>query len=71
MTDLKGKFTTIFIDADDTLWQNEQYFRNAEAKFIELLKDYTGPEGVQQMLWQKQEAPAISQKQMSPNTLFN
>ena len=52
MTDLKGKFTTIFIDADDTLWQNEQYFRNAEAKFIELLKDYTGPEGVQQMLWQ-------------------
>ena len=55
MTDLKGKFTTIFIDADDTLWQNEQYFRNAEAKFIELLKDYTGPEGVQQMLWQKQE----------------
>ena len=55
MTDLKGKFTTIFFDADDTLWQNEQYFRNAEAKFIELLKDYTGPEGVQQMLWQKQE----------------
>ena len=55
MTDLKGKFTTIFIDADDTLWQNEQYFRNAEATFIELLKDYTGPEGVQQMLWQKQE----------------
>ena len=55
MTDLKGKFTTIFFDADDTLWQNEQYFRNAEAKFIELLKDYTGPEGVQHMLWQKQE----------------
>lgn len=55
MESLKGKFDTIFVDADDTLWENEQYFRNAEAKFIELLKDYTGPEGVQQMLWQKQE----------------
>jgi putative hydrolase of the HAD superfamily len=55
MENLKGKFDTIFIDADDTLWENEQYFRQAEAKFIELLKDYTGPEGVQQMLWQKQE----------------
>jgi putative hydrolase of the HAD superfamily len=55
MESLRGKFDTIFIDADDTLWENEQYFRNAEAKFIELLKDYTGPEGVQQMLWQKQE----------------
>ena len=55
MSSLKGKFHTIFFDADDTLWQNEQYFRSAEAKFIELLKDYTGPEGVQHMLWQKQE----------------
>jgi putative hydrolase of the HAD superfamily len=55
MKSLKGQFDTIFIDADDTLWENEQYVRNDEAKFIELLKDYTGPEGVQQMLWQKQE----------------
>ena len=55
MESLKGKFDTIFIDADDTLWENEKYFRNAEVKFIELLKDYTGPEGVQHMLWQKQE----------------
>ena len=55
MTDLKGKFKTIFFDADDTLWENEQYFRAAEDKFAELLKDYTGPEGVQQMLWAKQE----------------
>ena len=55
MESLKGKFDTIFVDADDTLWENERYFRNAEVKFIELLKDYTGPEGVQHMLWQKQE----------------
>ena len=52
---LQGKFTTIFFDADDTLWENERYFRQAEEKFIRLLADYTSPEGVQQMLWQKQE----------------
>lgn len=55
MHDLKGKFNTVFIDADDTLWENEQFFRNAEAQFAELLADYTSPEGVQAMLWQKQE----------------
>ena len=55
MTDLKGKFKYIFFDADDTLWENEQFFRDAEAKFIELLADYTTPEGVQHMLWMKQE----------------
>lgn len=53
--DLKGKFKYIFIDADDTLWENERYFRAAEEKFIELLADYTGPEGVRDMLWRKQE----------------
>ena len=55
MKSLKGKFDTIFVDADDTLWENERYFRAAEAKFIELLADYTSPEGVQDMLWRKQE----------------
>ncbi len=53
--DLKGKFSTIFFDADDTLWENEQFFRDAEAYFAQLLSDYTSPEGVQAMLWQKQE----------------
>ena len=55
MMDLKNRFSTIFFDADDTLWENERYFRAAEAKFIELLADYTSPEGVQDMLWRKQE----------------
>ena len=55
MVSLKGQFDTVFFDADDTLWENEQYFRDAEAKFADLLSDYTAPEGVQQMLWQKQE----------------
>ena len=45
MTDLKGKFDTVFIDADDTLWENERYFRAAEAKFTELLADYTSAVG--------------------------
>lgn len=54
MTDLR-RFSTIFLDADDTLWENERYFRAAEADFTELLADYTSPEGVQQMLWEKQE----------------
>ena len=53
--DLKGKFKYVFFDADDTLWENERYFRAAEDKFAALLSDYTSPEGVQQMLWQKQE----------------
>ncbi len=52
---LKGKFSTIFFDADDTLWENELFFREAEAQFIRLLEDYTTPEGVQHMLWLKQE----------------
>ena len=53
--ELKGRFTHIFFDADDTLWENEQFFRDAEAEFAELLADYTSPEGVQEMLWRKQE----------------
>ena len=52
---LKGKYTHIFFDADDTLWENERFFREAEVKFIDLLSDYTGPEGVREMLWHKQE----------------
>lgn len=52
---LKGKFRYIFFDADDTLWENERYFRAAEDKFAALLSDYTSPEGVQHMLWKKQE----------------
>ncbi|MBQ8812153.1 MAG: HAD family hydrolase [Bacteroidales bacterium] len=55
MMNLKGKFRYIFFDADDTLWENERFFRAAEDQFAALLSEYTSPEGVQQMLWQKQE----------------
>ena len=32
--------TTIGLDADDTLWQNEQYYRLTEENFRKLLSDY-------------------------------
>jgi len=35
------RITTIALDADDTLWQNEQFFRLTEQRFTDLLKDYT------------------------------
>jgi putative hydrolase of the HAD superfamily len=36
--------TTIGFDADDTLWQNEQFFRLTEQRFAELLADYAEPD---------------------------
>ena len=34
------KLTTIGLDADDTLWQNEQFFRLTQDRFAELLADF-------------------------------
>ena len=31
------QFKYVFFDADDTLWENESYFREAEHKFALLL----------------------------------
>ena len=36
--------TTIGFDADDTLWENEHFFRLTERHFTELLADYAAPE---------------------------
>lgn len=55
LLDMKAKPEYIFFDADDTLWENERFFRDAEQEFISLLSGYTGPEGVQQLLWDRQE----------------
>lgn len=38
--------TVIGFDADDTLWVNENYFREAEAAFCQLLSPYAGREKV-------------------------
>lgn len=42
--------TTVGLDADDTLWQNEQFFRFTEAQFQELLADYAEGEHVSERL---------------------
>ncbi len=42
--------TTIGFDADDTLWQNEQFFRLTEAKFAELLRPYVPDHDVEARL---------------------
>lgn len=36
--------TTIGFDADDTLWHNEHLFRLTQARFVQLLADYTDPD---------------------------
>jgi putative hydrolase of the HAD superfamily len=41
----------IAFDADDTLWVNEPYFRNAEKEFCELLKEYVSEEECNALLY--------------------
>jgi len=38
--DMVAHLTTIGFDADDTLWQNERFFRLTQDRFAELLADY-------------------------------
>ncbi len=38
------RITTIGFDADDTLWQNETFYRMTQDRFAELLSDYTDPD---------------------------
>ncbi len=41
---MNARFTTIGFDADDTLWQNETYFRLTQERFADLLAAYTDPD---------------------------
>lgn len=41
---MTGKLTTIGFDADDTLWQNERFFRLTQERFAALLADYADPD---------------------------
>ena len=41
---------TIGFDADDTLWQNERFFRMTEARFAELLGDFADPDHLTERL---------------------
>nr|WP_255553457.1 HAD family hydrolase [Maritimibacter sp. DP1N21-5] len=42
--------TTIAFDADDTLWQNEQFFRLTQDRFAELLADHAERDHLEQRL---------------------
>lgn len=42
--------SAIGLDADDTLWQNEQFFKLSEARFRELLADHAAPEHLSERL---------------------
>ncbi len=44
--------TTIGFDADDTLWQNEQFFRLTEKRFIALLSDHAEGQDIAARLFQ-------------------
>lgn len=41
---MKTRLTTIAFDADDTLWQNEVFYRMTQERFCALLADFTDPE---------------------------
>jgi putative hydrolase of the HAD superfamily len=40
----------IAFDADDTLWHNEPYFDEAQAKFCELFADYASKQEILQLI---------------------
>lgn len=42
--------TTIGFDADDTLWQNEAYFRLTQDRFADLLRDHAEPGALMERL---------------------
>lgn len=44
------KISTIGFDADDTLWQNEAFFRLTQDRFAELLADFTEPDHLNERL---------------------
>jgi len=47
---MTAKLTTIAFDADDTLWQNEQFFHLTQERFAGLLADYAGPDHLSERL---------------------
>jgi putative hydrolase of the HAD superfamily len=47
---MDGALTTIGFDADDTLWQNEQFFRLTETRFTEMLRDFAEEERLRERL---------------------
>lgn len=48
---MRKKFKVIAFDADDTLWENEHYFKRTEEKFCELLSDFLPKPEIQRELY--------------------
>jgi len=46
-----SKIKVIGFDADDTLWENEPYYRETEDKFCELLKEYLPKDNITEELF--------------------
>ncbi len=44
------RISTVGFDADDTLWQNETFFRLTQERFAELLADHAAPEDLARRL---------------------
>lgn len=47
-----SNFDVIAFDADDTLWENERLYVNAQAKLVKLLAHYHSPEWVNERMYQ-------------------
>ena len=62
--------TTIGMDADDTLWQSEQFFKLTEARFVELLAGYTEGADLSARLLQA-EIKIWSSMASAPRVLFS
>jgi putative hydrolase of the HAD superfamily len=47
--------TTLGFDADDTLWENEQFFRFTQERFQDMLRDYAEPEDLAARLFEAEK----------------
>lgn len=47
---MQNTITTIAFDADDTLWHNERFFQLTQARFAELLADFTAKDHLMERL---------------------
>ena len=52
---MTANLTTIGFDADDTLWQNEQFYRLTEDRFASLLADHADPTALRERLLDAQK----------------
>lgn len=52
---MPSKLATIAFDADDTLWQNEQFFRLTQERFAELLADFVDPDHLHERLLEAEQ----------------